>query len=409
MARLKCPCLWKVVLYLHISSAFSADHPFTSTVDENNANRSAAFSAETNVTAKDSGRPDNFTAANKVNGTYNEPTRRYEKRFPLRASIKHFTVLYLVPIILLTGTCGNILSLIIYSQPTFCKSATSFLFRVLAVADTVALNYGLWNNLIRDVFGMDILQQTTWQCKLNIYLKYLLADFPVWVLVLISLERAVGVAVPHRARLIITKLRLAASMVFIFLFLAAYNVPMIISATSGNVTKNMTAVLNKCTYSREHITLVFYVVPWMDLTMYALLPLGIMSVCSSVIIIIMVRRKRNTVVKRSRNVDANALTATLLIVCLVFMLLTLPHAIFSISALLLHSHRRTIDVQTWHLLAGVLRYVNNAINFFLYCLSGQPFRTELWRLFCRLPTMRQQEPSTSSARISMISKSNCSH
>lgn len=340
--------------------------------------------------------------------TTNDENVDTEDPFPLQGSVRHVVSLYLVPILLFSGTAGNILSFIIYSQPAFRKSITSFLFRILAIADTVALNYGLWNNWLGYMHGKSLFTETEAYCKVTIYLKYVFADFPVWVLVLISIERVVGVMVPHRARLIITKPRLLLAILLIFLFLVVYNIPMMM-VTSSKTYSTDGKDMYHCYYDMRLAYLAMSVIPWMDLTIYSLLPLLMMMISNSIIIFLVMKRRKLLESRRSKSADANALTATLLTVCFVFMLLTLPHAIYAISANHLHeSHENKIDFITWRLLAGFLRYVNNAINFFLYCLSGRPFRKELRRLFCRQKAGLYRDISSNSTRMSVISKTSFS-
>ena len=309
--------------------------------------------------------------------------------------------------VLLSGTIGNILSFIIYSRPMFRNSMTSFLFRVLAVTDTLALNYGTWDNWLRYVRDGPVFTETKFYCKFSTYLRFLLADLPVWVLVLVSIERVIGVTVPHRARLLITKKRTIGALIFLYIFLMCYNIPMYISpgsevSTVGNVT------IYKCKTTQEYRNLAYHVIPWMDLVIYALLPLLLMLVSSIIIITIVVRRKKMLGAARSKSSDTNALTITLLTVCFVFMLLTLPHALYSLLIdPLWPSYRTKIDFYAWRFLAGFLRYVNNAINFFLYCLSGQPFRKEFLKLLCF--TSPKKDTLGNSTHMTVISKSNVSN
>ena len=42
-----------------------------------------------------------------------------------------------------------------------------------------------------------------------------------------------------------------------------------------------------------------------------------------------------------------------------------------------------IDFHLYYYAAGYLRYVNNSVNFFVYCLSGNNFRSEFKNIFHR--------------------------
>ena len=93
----------------------------------------------------------------------------------------------------------------------------------------------------------------------------------------------------------------------------------------------------------------------------------------------------------------NQITVTLLAVTFSFLILTTPGYIMTIYIVLIGTGSTPKGVATFNLLFQVAEkvyYTNNAINFFLYVISGKKFRTDLGRLF---PCLREK---TSDASVS---------
>ena len=283
-----------------------------------------------------------------------------------------FLRIYFAPILLFFGTLGNILSAVVFSRPALNKSATSFYFRVLAVADTLALNVGLWPNWMRDAFGVNIYPLTEAACRIQTYIKFALPDCAVWVLVIMTLERVIGVCWPHKVRQICTRTRIRGSVIIMTLSIWVINIPSIWINSSNNNSEELTCVV-------ENHVLAYDIWPWIDLTIYSLLPFFIMMTCNITIIYTVFRSQRS--ITRDGGNKMTAMTVTLLIVTFVFFLLTAPFVIYSCTADYLYNYAPQINYLLFYFIASFLRYVNNSVNFPLYCMSGRAFRRELKRLF----------------------------
>ena len=284
-----------------------------------------------------------------------------------------FLQIYFAPILLLIGTSGNILSFVVFSQPVLKHSPTAFYFRVLAVADTLALNIGLWPGWVWDAFGVRIYPITDVSCRIQVYLGYTLPHYAVWVLVIMTIERMASVRWPHHGH-IFTRRRLWISVFTTMLVLVVINIPVFWIATENYGDTSM----HPC--KAAHFVLAYQIWPWVDLSIYSFLPFVIMISCSTVIIKTVYQR-RKTLLRRGcgngyKESKVNTMTATLLTVTFVFLLLTAPFAIYAITLQELHG-KVNVDYHLFYFFARSLRYVNHAVNFFLYCLSGKHFRREL--------------------------------
>ena len=289
-----------------------------------------------------------------------------------------FLKLYFVPILLFVGTLGNIMSFVVFSRTALRKSATAFYFRVLAVADTLALNVGLWPNWMRDAFDIHIYPITDVSCRIQTYLRYMLPDCAVWVLVVLTVERMVGVQWPHHVHRIFTRRRSRISVLVMVLVIGIINIPTIFIATKRHGDTS----IHPCMVA--HMVLAYKIWPWIDLTVYSLMPFAIMI--TSIIVMLKTIKQRRRMLCRQGSINStrghttHTMTATLLTVVFVFLLLTAPFVIYATILKELHG-KIDIDFFLYYYIASYLRYVNNSVNFFLYCLSGQNFRTELKCLF----------------------------
>ena len=184
----------------------------------------------------------------------------------------------------------------------------------------------------------------------------------------------VGVQWPHRVHDIFTRRRTRIS-VFIMVFTLAFiNMP----AFWINTKNDEDTPPHPCLAANKKLA--FEIWPWADLTIYSLLPFAIMMICSTIIIKTIHRRRRTLSRRYSENGNVKSkvktMTTILLTVTFVFLFLTTPFTIYATTVTELY-RKVNVDYHLFYASARMLRYVNNSVNFFLYCLSGRPFRREL--------------------------------
>ena len=342
------------------------------------------------------------TSANPVNG--NENNSSALQRYPTEEGIIQFLKLYFAPFLLFFGTLGNLLSWIVFSQTSLCKSTTAFYFRILAIADTMALNVGLWPNWMRDAFGLHLYPRTDAACRIQTYLKYVLPDCAVWVLVIMTVERLVGVWWPHRVHYIFTKPRIWASVAVMTAAMAAVNIPSLWIRTRNNITDTDRYPCR----DTDKESLLYRSWPWVDLTIYSILPFVIMITCNTIICRTVFYRRRAMARRASISNDCHhnvhTMTMTLLTVTFVFLCLTAPYVCYAVSlSVVRRKFGRVVHVGLFHIIASFLRYINNSVNFLLYCMSGNTFRSELSRLFKRKNVRRWSQSSTFATEVGHIS------
>ena len=129
---------------------------------------------------------------------------------------------------------GNALSFVVFSRAALKHTAPAFYFRVMVVADTLAVNVGLWPDWLLNAFGIHIYPMTDISCRIQFYLRYPLADCAVWVLVIITIERMVNVRWPHHVHTIFTRRRTRSSVVIMVFFINIINIPSLWTATRND-------------------------------------------------------------------------------------------------------------------------------------------------------------------------------
>ena len=148
----------------------------------------------------------------------------------------------------------------------------------------------------------------------------------------------------------------------------------------------------ECYLREEWYNFRLYIWPWIDFVLYSGMPSFILLVCNIGIIAHVTKaalvhmRKPKTSLQASTSTRITTTTAILMTVSIVFLVLTGPSAIFFIMQSM---WVKPADPETppkvilFYTCVSLLSYVNNSINFMLYCVSGRKFRNEFKLVFQR--------------------------
>ncbi len=105
--------------------------------------------------------------------------------------------IYWFIIFLPIGFISNILSFLVMSRKHNRKLSTCVYMSIIAVSDNCVLcssfHGWLWTNF-------DIHHHTPWICKVKIFISRLFGTFAAYEIVLMTLDRAIAVALPHKAK-----------------------------------------------------------------------------------------------------------------------------------------------------------------------------------------------------------------
>ena len=287
------------------------------------------------------------------------------------------------PLLLFAAVLGNLTSFAVFSMPSYRHSLTAMLFRILAVADTmtVVIQDGL-NVVPSHVLGMDLMTYSTPTCKLLVPLYIWSRAFSAWILVIIGLERFIGILFPHRAIVINTKRRFAWITVAAATGLLAFYTPLLVS--TERVFTEMGSFCN-ISSNRNRFNAYFMIFDWMTLILTCLLPFVLVITFNVAIVKRLVKRRITIAGFHDNNSQTNSSVAMLISVSLAFVALTLPFGIYTILQEYylrvgdMVSYRKTFVLFDF---ASICDSINHSINVLLYCLTGRKFRQCLQEMMC---------------------------
>ena len=310
----------------------------------------------------------------------------------------------LSPILIILGSIGSVITLIVLSREKSRKTSTSYYLMALAISDFLALNTGLLRQWIKYAFAVDIREDLSeFGCKLHWCIVYLVTQYSSWLLICVTLERVISTWFPHRRNFICTTtaaIGFVIGIAFILLILNSHYFYGYGTLTSTNGTETNTTYCVPLYPAYKHFVLFQWV--WIDLCIFYLIPVFVLLVgnCAIIYKVISSQRKtRRTIVpsitqsvnngqatnsKQQRRISQ--LTITLMLLSAVFFLCITPIVVYPIGEPYWKkgaSNERLAFLFWWETFANLLMYVNHSINCLLYYLSGTKFRKEVQRLVCR--------------------------
>ena len=307
----------------------------------------------------------------------------------MKESIRWIWIIISPPLILL-GTLGNILSIIVCRRKRMRRFAFSICLVVLALADTVILQVGLWRWWIVLLFNVEIRVWSSAICKGQLFLMYYAGDVTCWMVVTMTVQRFISVWFPTKAHRFCSK-KASKRSVIAFLLLGFVKSGHFIFAhwESGFQYLTNYTIFQGCE-AIEPGYHGFMTGSWtiIDFLYCALLPSGTISICNIMIVGNLWYRKRklqnqpNTIVQKDDKIKG--MNTMLLLNSCVFVTLVTPWYLtnmcinyITVDASVREGLQDTIDVTL------IFWYCNSAVNFALYCLGGPMFRRELKYLCTR--------------------------
>ncbi|XP_062571917.1 growth hormone secretagogue receptor type 1-like [Saccostrea cucullata] len=301
---------------------------------------------------------------------------------------------YVLPIIIFVGTFGNVMSFVILVQREMRQTSTFFYLATLAVADTGVLYLSAFKTWFRVLTGYELLHQSDAACKILIFLTHFFVHFSAWLIVAITVERFLAVWFPLRATTMCSLARAKfatamIAMIFILINSHIFWTAELYSLPSGQV---------RC-MSYAYQNLVCVVFPWIYLVLYSFLPVLVLLLFNTLIIVNLVKTKSlfqaMTKTDQQMRYDHQKLAICLLVISFTWIFTTLPRPLYQLLMKTPTSTEKQAEALFVRTLSFILMYINHAVNFFIYGITGQRFRMELKRLFlCRVHLRKPKVKST---------------
>ncbi len=338
--------------------------------------------------------PDNVT---ELNGTLSPGSSDGDLRWQFweyRLSLQ--LQAYVGLLIVLTGLIGNSLCI---ATLTFAKVTSTAIYLInLAWADlTVTIVGQLCRVFPRAMFGFDTAWYHPWICKTWFFVNHSAATISGWTLVAVTIERVMVVFLPLRVRSFCTKKKaVTATVVINILCTACY---LHYFWTYGSVYDDQGNLQAGCTILLHNPALVpyiLYVRPWQDFIIRSAGPFILLFICNCLIIGKLiyegVHRKALSASKGGDEQKIRSMTAMLLSVSITYLICISPLQIMYLidksdpfGWKILHRWQAMVALR-WAFAIDVY-YINHAINFILYCISGREFRRSLLLMLAGTPCL----------------------
>lgn len=309
---------------------------------------------------------------------------------------------------LVIGTIGNVLSLVILTRKPMRKLSTYTYLAVLSMTDTLVLYIGLLRIWVSEITGKDVREHASWMCKTTNVLGYTVSDYSVWLIIAMTVERWIAVCLPLKAPSMCNRKRAFIAILGIFFLLLSVNFHFFWTTDLRNIEYEG-EIFTQCDSSESYEKLVTEIWPWVDAFIYSFFPFVIILTLNGLIIhrVLLSKRQRsgldasrsayskpddsgaggiNRPQRNSHSEHSTKLTVMLLTISFTFLLTTLPMNMLLIVKAFITQKEVSTEVITRFMLARtvteLLMYSNHSMNFFLYCATGEKFRQQLLLLLC---------------------------
>lgn len=306
---------------------------------------------------------------------------------------------FCLPIIISVGVIGNTLSFIVMMKTHNRHNSCCILMASLALSDNIML-CGAGFSWLSTMNPQKILN--LWECQVIIYVYSVISVNGVYLVVTMTLDRYIAIRFPMKAKSICTAKRAKLSVIAIFIFAVVLNLPflpMCLILEDGRT----------CTANKIVHPILSRVFSFTVLCLVSVIPFTIMLVFNALIIKTMQQRdvyfekqiesnsKENqipghsspslqhraqtlhTMHQTKSNTDKQ-LVIMLLTVSFAFLILTLPNYVVFVTFLIVDYKRSPLVFALYNMIFNIVTkmyYSNSSVNFFLFCISGSKFRSDL--------------------------------
>ena len=331
-----------------------------------------------------------------------EPTLESLPAFRASVQLKRF---YL-PFVIVAGTFGNVVVVVIHCRlPPNQRSSMSVYFTALAISDTTTLWMG-WFYVLESlgfVLSAEYHVQSNYKdvilnglCRIRVWISYAFGQMSAWILVSMTLHRALGTVLSHRRTKSLTKISGKKVVVFVVSLCALLNAHILYGHSLDPANRDQTAFCFFSFVSEKYGQFFNSVWVWEDIVVGVLAPFACLLVTNTVLV-----RKVGQSLKEARDSLAegrsdpfakrdkklSSMTITLIATSVAFLLLTSPITVYMIWDGALAGYDALLDVR-WRAASELalsvslmLWFTNLGINFYLYCLTGARYRGEFLKLF----------------------------
>jgi hypothetical protein len=326
------------------------------------------------------------------------PIKTDEGEFAFTNKIAKDYIWKIAPICLLViGTIGNILSIIVFTQKEMRKYSSFYYFAILNIINLVLLITASVRSIGEFNFSMDIRQINLFTCKLHVFLTYFLGHLSSILLTVISIDRVISVVFLNKSKTICSTKFAFKVVVVLFVINFVLSSHFLILESGYYLNNNSTSIIvcqtrTNTTY-QMFITQVWKII---DMSLFAFIPFIIMSSCSVIILFVVSRqskkfqKKQESPLASSSNEHKNRdkkpfvsklstrtrnLALMLIPVNVLFILFVGPIVVA------IYFYRNLGKDLLSLAILELLTNCNYSFNFFIYFATSSKFREEFGKLF----------------------------
>ena len=225
-----------------------------------------------------------------------------------------------------------------------------------------------------------------------------------------TVERAIAVCLPLKMKQILTKKRLVLAWFCLFLVVCLINIHFWAVLEFDFIERS---IIKMCHYKDQFQYFGNNIWYWIDGLMTFVIPFSILFISNLIIIIKLLQAKKKRDVemnvgdKEGKGTRTKSTTIMLLVVSFAFLILVSPRMIIYLGAFTgvfnPSNSKSNVQFVFSKSAADYLYYMNNAINFVLYFMSGPRFRNAFLSIICFWRGRVAKGPSTNSGVTSTIS------
>ena len=237
-----------------------------------------------------------------------------------------------------------------------------------------------------EVHGIQMPLDKQWYCRLQMYIFFVTFLCSCYLLIVMTFERFYSIIQPHKAASFNTVKKARIIILGILLFYLTYCIPFLYIAGHNGIS----CIVNRF----ASVTVLGEIYHWLTEVVIYIFPFLSLLTMNSVIIHTLRKRSKSNILgsktqdetagQQSRNKNPEKqIVIMLLLVTFVFLTLNLP--VRSIAFYVNFTSGNTpyyyAGLHLFYQFGEKSYYTNHGINFFLYVISGQKFRTDLRNLF----------------------------
>ncbi|KAL3869107.1 hypothetical protein ACJMK2_041832 [Sinanodonta woodiana] len=343
---------------------------------------------------------ENATASNKTKAVFlpwDNPSNIISKE--LSDEITFLLECLVFPILTIFGLTGNITSLVILLHSKM-RTPSGICLASLTISDTLFLITNMMRKSTCIIDRINTLVSSNFNATsfaALFYLKLSFSRITTWITVLISVERLIAVILPLKVKMLVTKRRMLAASIFIYVTTLASISPIAAQYKVGYVydpkLKTEIAYISTSDFYNNNINSLKIHNEYFLTIVFRYIPMILMVILNVVIAITLGRgrRWRNTMQLFGRNEqrlkEETRITIMLLVVAVIFLLCLTPGDVLLIASDVITGFR---FLGTQHNIFLVLSDVsllfeifNSSVNFVIYMTWNKQFNTIYMNWFCK--------------------------